>query len=309
MRRSPGVAPVPLIIILIAMMLGGCAGGERPAGATGVAIDDSHPSSAHSSRVRFVVLHYTDEDEASSLEILTGPRVSAHYLVPRQPDRALGAPRVYRLVDESRRAWHAGASAWAGRTHLNDSSLGIELVNAGPDRTPIETAPAVTWAPFPDAQITALIALMKELTARHDIAPTGILGHAEIAPMRKIDPGPAFPWRRLYAAGIGTWPAQADLARYRRAFAAGPPPLAVLQRALAAWGYAVTPNGELDAATRGALRAFQMRYRPADHRGRPDADTATRLWALLARYRPEALSDPALASPASTAGVAPAPRG
>ncbi|WP_394600785.1 N-acetylmuramoyl-L-alanine amidase [Halomonas sp. B23F22_10] len=302
-----------LLYMVLALLLGGCAGGERPVGPGGVAIDDSHPSSAHSSRVRFLVLHYTDEDEATSLEILRGPRVSAHYLVPRRPGRERGAPRVYRLVDESRRAWHAGASAWAGRTHLNDSSLGIELVNAGPDRPSIEAAPTVAWAPFPDEQITALIALLRDLIARHDIAPTDLLGHAEIAPTRKIDPGPAFPWRRLYAAGIGTWPLEADLARYRRLFAAGPPPLAVLQRALAAWGYAVTPSGELDSATRGALRAFQMRYRPADHRGRPDADTAARLWALLARYRPEALVDPALASPlspsAATPGKPPAPRG
>ncbi|WP_181244397.1 N-acetylmuramoyl-L-alanine amidase [Halomonas sp. ND22Bw] len=299
--------------LLLVLLLSGCAGGQRPVEPTGVTIDDSHSSRAHSSRVRFLVLHYTDEDEATSLEILTGPRVSAHYLVPRQSGRDLGAPRIYRLVDESRRAWHAGASAWAGRSHLNDSSLGIELVNAGPDRTPIETAPTVAWAPFPDDQITALIALLRDLIARHDIAPTNLLGHAEIAPTRKIDPGPAFPWRRLYAAGIGTWPLEADLARYRRLFAAGPPPLATLQRALAAWGYAVTPSGEFDRATRGALRAFQMRYRPADHRGRPDADTAVRLWALLARYRPEALSDPALASPGSlsavTPGVTPAPRG
>lgn len=295
--------------LLLVLLLSGCAGGERPVEPTGVAIDDSHSSSAHSSRVRFLVLHYTDEDEATSLEILSGPRVSAHYLVPRHPDRNLGAPRIYRLVDESRRAWHAGASAWAGRTHLNDSSLGIELVNAGPDRESIEAAPSVDWAPFPDGQITALIALLQELIARHDIAPTATLGHAEIAPTRKIDPGPAFPWRRLYAAGIGTWPLEADLARYRRLFAAGPPPLATLQRALAAWGYAVTPSGKLDSATRGALRAFHMRYRPADYRGRPDADSAARLWALLARYRPEALVDPALTSPIPSPGETPEPRG
>lgn len=296
---------LPLITMLIPLLLGGCAGAERPSEADGIAIDASHPSSAHSSRVRSLVLHYTDEDEATSLEILSGPRVSAHYLVPQRPDRELGAPRVYRLVDESRRAWHAGASAWAGRTHLNDSSLGIELVNAGPDREPATTPPGgpVAWAPFPDAQVEALIALLRQLIERHDIAPTDILSHAEIAPTRKIDPGPAFPWRRLHAAGIGTWPAAADVARFRHAFAADPPTLATLQRALAAWGYTVAPSGERDATTRGVLRAFQMRYRPADHRGHPDTETAARLWSLLARYRPEALSSPALA------GATPGPPG
>ncbi|MFG6178147.1 N-acetylmuramoyl-L-alanine amidase [Halomonas sp. THAF12] len=299
------------LAILAALLLGGCAGGQGPVESDGYAIDDRHPSSAHSSRVRFIVLHYTDENEATSLEILSGPRVSAHYLVPQRPDRALGAPRIYRLVDESRRAWHAGTSAWAGRTHLNDSSLGIELVNAGPNRLP-DASPGegpVTWAPFPEAQIEALIALLRDLITRHDISPTGVLSHAEIAPTRKIDPGPAFPWQRLYAAGIGTWPADADIARFRRAFAEAPPPLDMLQRALAAWGFAVSANGELDDATRGALRAFQMRYRPDDYRGRPDTETAARLWALLTRYRPEALSDSGLDSPASKPGATPEPRG
>ncbi|MBB3232713.1 N-acetylmuramoyl-L-alanine amidase [Halomonas stenophila] len=280
-----------LIVLLLGLAMGGCArqGGITPQ--AGYAVDTRHVASSHSSRVHHLVLHYTDADEVESLAILTGPRVSAHYLLPRPARHHRGKPLVYRLVAESRRAWHAGASAWAGHHHLNDTSIGIEIVNPGPSRsfTALEAGEPVRWAPFPDAQIAALIPLLRDLIARHDIAATDILSHAEIAPTRKIDPGPAFPWRRLFAAGIGTWPDAVRVARHRRALADRPPALATLQRALAAWGYAVTPDGSLDAETRGALRAFQMRYRPTDYRGEPDLDTAARLWALLEQYRPEAL--------------------
>ncbi|MAX32109.1 MAG: N-acetylmuramoyl-L-alanine amidase [Halomonadaceae bacterium] len=279
----------------------------------GYSVDHRHSATSHSSRVRYLVIHYTDADEADSLKTLTGPRVSSHYLIP--PPQNATPPPIYQLVDESRRAWHAGTSSWAGRENLNDTSVGIEIVNAGPDQrfAEVEAGAKVNWAPFPDAQITALIALAQDIIARHGIADTAVVSHAEIAPTRKIDPGPAFPWQRLHAAGIGPWPDPARVARYRRQFAKAPPSLGSLQQALAHWGFAVTPSGVLDETTRGALRAFQMRYCPTDYRGRPDADTAARLWALLARYRPEALSDPALSSPASAPGVtpevAPVPRG
>ncbi|WP_458524727.1 peptidoglycan recognition protein family protein [Onishia taeanensis] len=255
----------------------------------GYRVDHRHRAPSHSSRVRHLVIHYTDANEADSLSALTGPRVSSHYLIP--PPHHRTPPVVYQLVDESRGAWHAGASAWAGRENLNDTSIGVEIVNAGPDRrfADLKAGADITWAPFPDAQITTLIALAHDVIARHALPPTAVVSHAEIAPTRKIDPGPAFPWQRLHAAGIGPWPDAARVACYRRRFDEAPPSHARLQGALAAWGVALTPSEALDEATRAALRAFQMRYRPADYRGLPDAETAARLWALLAEYRPERL--------------------
>lgn len=280
------------ILLLLTLTLGACAGPgplERRAGYT---VDHTHESPSHNSRVRHLVLHYTDGDEAEALATLTGPRVSSHYVLPRGPEG-----RVYQLVEESRRAWHAGASRWRGSADLNATSIGIEIVNAGPDRLAAEVERdlaadaqhAISWAPYPDAQIDTLIALARDLIARHGIEATNVVAHADVAPSRKIDPGPIFPWRRLHEAGIGPWPAPSAVARWRARFAVDPPTTAALQRALAAWGYGLAITGEADASTRAVLRAFQMRFRPADYRGLADAETAAILWALLERYRPEAL--------------------
>lgn len=242
----------------------------------GYAVDHSHVSPSHNSRVRHLVLHYTDIDEAGSLKVLTGPHVSAHYVLPLPARTQRGEPLVYQLVDEERRAWHAGASAWKGRTNINDTSIGIEIVNSG-------------WAPYPEAQIEALIALSRDIIARHNIHPTNVVAHSDIAPTRKIDPGPNFPWHELYVAGIGTWPDEGAVARWQAHFASQQPSLAALQQALAAWGYQLKVTGELDHETRAVLRAFQMRFRPADYRGEPDAQSAAILWALLETYYPREL--------------------
>lgn len=286
-------------LLATALLLGGCAAPlERR---DGYRVDHAHVSPSHHSRVRHLVMHYTDVDEAESLATLTGPHVSAHYVVPLPARRQQGEPLVYQLVDESRRAWHAGASAWQARNNLNDTSIGIEIVNHGPDRPYAEverlleehpeTAVEVGWAPYPDAQIEALIALSQDIIARHDIRPTDVVAHSDIAPTRKIDPGPAFPWRQLYEAGIGVWPDAESVARWRAEFTTGPPELATLQMALQAWGHPIEATGELDHQTRAVLRAFQMRFRPADYRGRPDTETAAILWALLEKYRPAGLDE------------------
>lgn len=265
----------------------------------GYAVDRSHVSPSHTSRVRHLVLHYTDVGEAESLAVLTGPHVSAHYVLPLPARERHGQPLVFQLVDEERRAWHAGASAWKNRTQINDTSIGIEIVNLGPDRSFTEVehlleanpeaAVEIDWAPYPAAQIEALIALSRDIIERHGIHPTDVVAHSDIAPTRKVDPGPRFPWRELYEAGIGAWPEEHSVARWQAQFVHTPPTLAELQRALRAWGYALEITGELDRETRAVLRAFQMRFRPADYRGRTDAETAARLWALLERYRPQEL--------------------
>ncbi|PMR75205.1 N-acetylmuramoyl-L-alanine amidase [Billgrantia endophytica] len=292
--RYPIAALLPL-----ALLLGACAGPEHLERRDGYVVDHFHVSHSHNSRVRHLVVHYTDVDEAESLATLTGPHVSAHYVLPLPAHQRAGEPLVYQLVDESRRAWHAGASAWKNRTNINDTSIGIEIVNTGPDRPYAEVKQAlesdsenvsgIHWAPYPDAQIEALIALSRDIIERHAIHPTDVVAHSDIAPTRKIDPGPAFPWYALYEAGIGVWPEDETTARYRDRFDHAPPGLATLQQALQAWGYPLAASGELDTQTRAVLRAFQMRFRPDDYRGQADAETAAILWALLERYQPEAL--------------------
>lgn len=245
--------------------------------------DQSIVATAYNQRVRFLVLHYTDGDGPRALKVLTGPQVSAHYLVGRDPNDRDGAPIVRQLVPESARAWHAGVSGWAGRRQINDSSIGIEIVNAGPTAT----ASGRQWPLFTEQQIRAVIALASDIVARYGIFPKNIVAHSDIAPGRKIDPGPAFPWFRLYQAGIGAWPDETRVAFYRQRFFQQIPDILQVQRALAEYGYDLAPTGLLDAATRKTLTAFQMHFRPSNYSGQPDADTLARLWALNERYRRE----------------------
>ncbi|MCM2131222.1 N-acetylmuramoyl-L-alanine amidase [Larsenimonas rhizosphaerae] len=250
----------------------------------GYRVDHHYPAHVSSHRIRFLVLHFTSDDNAAAFRALQGPNVSAHYLITANPARSGSVPVVLQMVPEARRAWHAGVSAWQGRHHLNDTSIGVEIVNDGP-----EEGTLAGWAPYSDTQIEALIALARDIQARYHLNPTEIVGHSDIAPRRKVDPGPLFPWKRLYEAGIGAWPNDDVVAGYQRHFNRHPPPLHAFLTALAAYGYDVTPVTRLDDQARAAVRAFQMHFRPADYSGEPDTQTAAILWALLARYRPRAL--------------------
>lgn len=259
-----------LAALVATAVLGGCAGQH---GGPRLDIDDSIRAVSHDSRVRYIVLHYTSANSDRSLELLSKGGVSSHYLVT-----ADARPHIYRLVDESRSAWHAGASSWYEQVSLNPVSIGIELVNAGrQDAGP----PAPLWAPFPDAQIDALILLLRDLIARHGVSPENIVAHSDIAPQRKTDPGPLFPWKRLADAGIGRWYDEAQAATYwvdlqRK----GLPDIAWFQRQLARLGYACPQHGRLDRATRNVLSAFQMHYRPGRYDGAPDAETGAIMMAL-----------------------------
>ncbi|WP_281247855.1 N-acetylmuramoyl-L-alanine amidase [Modicisalibacter ilicicola] len=288
------MCPPLLLIMVVTLVMASCSGLEqRP----GYIVDQRQVAPSHSSRIRHLVIHYTDGNESRSLTTLTGSRVSAHYLLPLPARHARGQPLVYQLVDESRRAWHAGDSAWKKRSNINDTSIGIEIVNLGPDRPFVqveqllegrpEGQDAIHWAPYPKAQIDTLIRLARDIIAQYDIDPTNVVGHADIAPSRKIDPGPLFPWHRLYQAGIGAWPEADRVAHYRDRFSRQAPSLAELQSTLADYGYPVAVTGELDPQTRHVLRAFQMHFRPRDYRGLPDAETAAIAWALRERYRAE----------------------
>lgn len=300
-----GTARLPGTLLLTAALLTACDGspqGTRHIASTGpllelrdgYVVDHRQPARAEESRVRYLVLHYTDENLDDSLRALTGPHVSSHYLVPLPTRRLQGQPVIYQLVDESRRAWHAGPSYWRGHRYLNDTSIGIEIVNAGPDGPWPADDPThrdLSWAPFPDTQTETLVQLLRDLIRRHQLDPEDVLAHSDVAPHRKLDPGPAFPWRQLHEAGIGAWPEDERVAAWLARFRLAPPGLEQLQQALAAWGYELSPNGILDADTRRTLRAFQMHFRPADYRGLPDAQTAAILWALLERYHPDQLAE------------------
>ncbi len=289
MRKSSIVA-----LAWVAAALAGCAGNLR-------VID--HPSPNEDDRVRFLVLHYTDGSFQRSLHHLTNAEapapVSAHYLLTA-PGAPASKPQVYRLVDENRRAWHAGVSHWQGRSGLNDTSIGIEIVYepvCPPVNAPsLPAAPGMegtdcTYPEYPPAQIETLIRLARDVLSRHpEIDPTGVVGHSDIAPNRKVDPGPRFPWQRLHQAGIGAWYDDADVARFVGRLETMPLSLPLLQEALRAYGYDIATSGVLDAPTRAALFAFQTHFLPGQRGAEPDAQITAIALALLARYRPAALA-------------------
>ena len=257
-----------LVATLLLALLAGCA--TPPSGPQ---YDHTYTAKGQASRARFLVLHYTVGDRASSLTTLTQQEVSAHYLVTDDP-----VPHIYNLVDEKNAAWHAGNSSWKNFTQLNNSSIGIEIVNPGWKDTPNGRV----YAPFPQAQIDALIPLVRDIVTRHHIAPENILGHSDVAPLRKQDPGPMFPWIQLAKAGLILWPDATRVAAVQPGFEAMLPDVAWFQQKLAAHGYAIVATGELDEQTRTVLGAFQMKYRPAKYDGQPDAESAALLEVLTA---------------------------
>ncbi len=252
-----------------AAVLAGCAA----TGPEGLHIDRSIEATGQGSRAQFLVLHYTATDRARSLELLSRAKVSSHYLVTDDEPA-----QVYQLVDENRAAWHAGESGWRGRTFLNASSIGIEIVNPGFTDNPDGTR---TWYPYSASQIDAVTKLVRDITTRHGIAPRDVVAHSDIAPQRKQDPGPLFPWSDLAGQGLVRWFDQAAFAAHQVRFAnEGVPDVAWFQTELSRVGYDVPRHGMMDQATRNVIAAFQMRYRPADIAGEPDLQTAAILAAL-----------------------------
>ena len=230
------------------------------------------PSPNHGPRLRPVsslVLHYTGMPTGeSALELLCSPiaEVSAHYVVEEDG-------RVLQLVPEGRRAWHAGASFWAGATDMNSASIGIEIVHPG----------HIDPRPYPAPQIASVIALARDICKRRDIPPERVLAHSDIAPRRKIDPGEFFPWETLASAGVGRFVA-AEGPDDGQALTrdTGGAEVSRLQRRLADVGYKIIETGVYDDDTEAAVAAFQRHFRPARVDGRADASTIDALARLLA---------------------------
>lgn len=253
--------------------------GGAPASALssgGLAFDRTRSSPNHGIRAaafdkpEMLILHYTEMlDGPTAVDWLCNPasQVSCHYVVAED-----GALR--QLVDDDRRAWHAGRSSWADLTDINSASIGIEIVNGGH---------RYGLPPFPDAQIEAVIALCRHLTERYDIRPKRILAHSDVAPARKRDPGERFPWQRLAAAGVAQWvePAPDAVGFVLQPGDAGAD-VEDLQEALARYGYGVELTGVYDALTKAVVRAFQRRFRPARIDGLTDPATRETLRRLNA---------------------------
>jgi N-acetylmuramoyl-L-alanine amidase len=213
--------------------------------------------------IDMLVLHYTGMPTAQAALARLSDRnaeVSAHYLIDEDGT-------CYALVDEGDRAWHAGRSAWRGNSDINARSIGIELVNPGHE---------FGYRPFPKAQMAALISLTKGVIGRHPIPPRNVVGHSDVAPRRKEDPGELFEWSELATHGVGLWPK--SFPRNDSLTVTDDWPVL-----LNLWGYDLTDrdDGPPGSGEHAALVAFQRHFRPARIDGVADFETITKLNALI----------------------------
>ena len=250
--------------LLLALLLAGCVTEKGIIDKGAYELDTRHQAQAAYPRIKVLVIHYTADDFDSSLATLTDKNVSSHYLIPASPPAPDGKPRIWQLVPESELAWHAGISFWRGTNRINDTSVGIELENRG-------------WQ-------TALIPLARDIIARYDIQPQNVVAHADIAPQRKDDPGPLFPWQQLAQQGIGAWPDPARVAFYLN----GRPRYQEVERGalldvLKRYGYEV-PDNATEQQQKRVISAFQMHFRPALWNGVADVETLAIAEALLEKY-------------------------
>ena len=261
-------------------------------------------SESFSTRIRFVVIHYTSIDWENSLKVLTNERyeVSSHYLIPEGGDDTYSDQiKIFQLVDEENRAWHAGISKWEERTNINDQSIGIELVNQAECSVRQGSQYDYTnnyiclFSEFDSDQIDQLILLLKDILSRHDeIKPTYIVGHSDISPDRKFDPGPKFPWKKLYENGIGAWYDDQTFEKYKNQFKRKIPDINQIQCALKRYGYGVEITNKMDEQTFFVIRAFQYHFTPNKSDGSISVDTVSALWALLEKYFPETIKNDSL---------------
>ena len=246
-------------------------------------VSDVIPSMNHGERnngrvADMILLHYTgmpDAEGAIAQLCTAGTDVSAHYIV-------LEDGRIVQSVPESKRAWHAGVSYWAGEEDINSCSIGIEIINPGHD-----------WGypDFPLRQIAAVIALCRGIMLRRKVPSHRVLAHSDVAPARKKDPGEKFPWHSLANSGVGHWVQPAPIVR-SEALKLGSisDDVAGLQAALARYGYNVPTNGKYDGTTMEVVAAFQRHFRPARVDGIADHSTMSTLHALLASLPADAMT-------------------
>jgi N-acetylmuramoyl-L-alanine amidase len=243
-------------------------------------VSDVIPSPNYGERTKgrrpdMIVLHYTgmpDVEGALTRLCKAGTEVSAHYVV-------LEDGRILQCVPESKRAWHAGVAYWAGDEDINSCSIGVEIINRGHD-----------WGypDFPLRQIAAVIALCRGIILRREVPPHRIVGHSDVSPARKKDPGEKFPWHALAASGVGHWvqPARIVPGPVLTPGAEGDE-VGLLQQALADYGYRIAVTGKYDHTTAEVVTAFQRHFRPEKVDGLADASTVATLYALLERLPPE----------------------
>ena len=231
----------------------------------------NHGERKFNAKPDMIVLHYTGmrDTEAALVKLCSaGSEVSTHYVVMEDG-------YIVQCVPETRRAWHAGAAVWEGESDINSCSIGIEIANPGHSHG---------YPDFPKRQIAAVTALCRSIFTRYRIPAWRVLGHSDVAPARKQDPGEKFPWRLLSDSGIGLWVRPAPIVPGGPVFVLGEsdPAIADMQALLGQYGYNVPASGDFDGATHDVIAAFQRHFRPAQVDGIADTSTIATIKAVLA---------------------------
>ncbi|WP_201554755.1 N-acetylmuramoyl-L-alanine amidase [Psychrobacter sp. 72-O-c] len=274
-----------LLTLFLTMPLIGCVSTTQP---RYIIDSETYQATGKSERIKTIILHYTVGDNTRSLKQLTTGNVSAHYLILNNDD-----DKIYNLVPESERAWHAGDGGFAGRTILNDTSIGIEIVNDGikPEyRKALKVGiqdyhPYEHYVEFDELQIKKVAQLVQDLALRYDISPKNIIGHSDMAPSRKIDPGAKFPWQRLYEQyGIGAWYDEQDKQLFMNQDKFEAATIPEIKQAFRDYGYQINDSDEWDKASHDVIYAFQLHFSPQHLTATMDLETYAILKALNKKY-------------------------
>ena len=235
-------------------------------------------------RIQFIVVHYTAIDNAASIKELTTNKVSSHFLVLDEDDN-----KIYNLVPLEQRAWHAGASAFRGRTNINDTSVGIEIVSDGiareyrPDPNPYH--PYDHYVDYKPIQIEKAAQIIKYVAEKYNIPARNILAHSDIAPSRKKDPGAKFPWKELYDKyNIGAWYDEADKQEFMDEEKFNATSIREIKDELRKYGYEINRLDEWDKESKDVVYAFQLHFNPKNATGEMDLETFAILKALNKKY-------------------------
>ena len=234
-------------------------------------------------RIKFIILHYTALDNVGSIRELTGG-VSAHFLVLDEDDN-----KIYSLVPLEQRAWHAGVSAFRGRTNINDTSVGIEIVNDGIAKEyrsdPNPYHPYDHYVDYKPIQIEKVAQIIKYVAEKYNIPARNIVAHSDIAPSRKKDPGAKFPWKELYDKyNIGAWYDEADKQKFMDEEKFKATSIREIKDELRKYGYEINRLDEWDKESKDVVYAFQLHFNPKNATGEMDLETFAILKALNKKY-------------------------
>ena len=243
---------------------------------------NSYIATGKNERIQFIVVHYTATDNLGSIKELTSSRVSSHFLVLDEDDN-----KIYSLVPLEQRAWHAGASSFRGRTNINDTSVGIEIVSDGIAKEYRNNPYPLYdhYVEFKPIQIEKTAQIIKYVAEKYNIPTKNIVAHSDIAPGRKKDPGAKFPWKELYDKyNIGAWYDEADKQAFMNEEKFNATSIREIKDELRKYGYEVNRLDEWDKESKNVVYAFQLHFNPKNATGEMDLETFAILKALNKKY-------------------------